>query len=211
MKIQKIGHCCLVIKTKGKIILTDPGVYTEAQNSVLGIDIVLITHEHPDHLHIDSLKGVLKNNPQAKVVTNTSVGKLLEKENIPYQILENGQSRAIENIHLESFGNTHAEIYKTIPKIQNTGYIISGKLCYPGDAFEKPKTQPEVIALPVVGPWMKIGEAVDYALELKPKFVFPVHDGFLKFPGPFYAIPKSQLEPYNIKFVTPEENQEMEF
>lgn len=211
MKIQKIGHCCLVIKTQGKTIMTDPGVYTEAQNSLLGIDIVLITHEHRDHLHIDSLKAVIKNNPKAVVVTNSAVGKLLDAENINCQVLENGQSCTIDKLSLESFGNTHAEIYKTIPRIQNTGFMISGRFCYPGDAFEKPKNQPEIIALPVVGPWMKIGEAVDYAIELKPKFVFPVHDAFLKFPGPFYAMPKSQLEQYNIKFVTPEENQEMEF
>ena len=211
MKIQKIGHCCLVIKTQGKTVMTDPGVYTEAQNSLLGIDIVLITHEHRDHLHIDSLKAVIKNNPKALVVTNSAVGKLLDAQNINYQVLENGQSCTIDKLSMESFGNTHAEIYKTIPRIQNTGYMISGRLCYPGDAFEKPKNQPEIIALPVVGPWMKIGEAVDYAIELKPKFVFPVHDAFLKFSGPFYAMPKSQLEPYGIKFVIPEESQEMEF
>ena len=211
MKIQKIGHCCLIIKTQGKTVMTDPGVYTEAQNSLFGIDIVLITHEHRDHLHIDSLKAIIKNNPQVVVVTNSAVGKLLDAENINYQVLENGQSCIIDKLSLESFGNTHAEIYKTIPRIQNTGYMISSRLCYPGDAFEKPKNQPEIIALPVVGPWMKIGEAVDYVLELKPKFVFPVHDGFLKFPGPFYAMPKSQLEPYGIEFVIPEESQEMEF
>jgi len=211
MKIKKIGHCCLVIKTQGKTIMTDPGVYTEVQNSLLGVDIVLITHEHKDHLHIDSLKAVIKNNPQVVVVTNSAVGKLLDTENIDYQILENRQSCTINKLSLESFGNTHAEIYKTIPRIQNTGYMISGRFCYPGDAFEKPSNQPEIIALPVVGPWMKIGEAVDYVLELKPKFVFPVHDGFLKFPGPFYAMPKSQLEPYGIEFITPEETQEMEF
>jgi len=201
----------LIIKTQGKTVMTDPGVYTEAQNSLFGIDIVLITHEHRDHLHIDSLKAIIKNNPQVVVVTNSAVGKLLDAENINYQVLENGQSCIIDKLSLESFGNTHAEIYKTIPRIQNTGYMISSRLCYPGDAFEKPKNQPEIIALPVVGPWMKIGEAVDYVLELKPKFVFPVHDGFLKFPGPFYAMPKSQLEPYGIEFVIPEESQEMEF
>lgn len=48
-------------------------------------------------------------------------------------------------------------------------------------------------------------------LSLSLNLFFPVHDAFLKFPGPFYTMPKSQLEQYNIKFVTPEENQEMEF
>lgn len=211
MKIQKIGHCCLVIKDQGKIILTDPGAFTEAQNNIFGIDIILITHEHSDHFHIASVKAILKNSPQAVVITNTAVGALLDKEKIPYQILEGGKSRNFDQLSLESFGSLHAEIHSSLPRVQNTGYIISGKLCYPGDAFEKPKSSPEVIALPVAGPWLKISEAIDYALELKPKFVFPVHDGFLKFPGPFYAMPKNILEPHGIEFVVPEEGKEMEF
>jgi L-ascorbate metabolism protein UlaG (beta-lactamase superfamily) len=28
MKIKKIGHCCLVIETNGKRIMTDPGSFT---------------------------------------------------------------------------------------------------------------------------------------------------------------------------------------
>ncbi len=211
MKIKKLGHCCLIIKDQGKTILTDPGAFTEAQNYISGIDIVLITHEHIDHFHIGSLKAVLKNNPQAIIVTNTAVGKLLDKEKLRYQIVEGGQVRNFGKLPLESFGNVHAKIHKSIPNVQNTGYVISGRFCYPGDAFEKPKAKVEIIALPVVGPWMIIGEAIDYALKLKPKFVFPVHDGFLKFSGPFYTIPKMILEPHGIEFVVPEEGKEMEF
>ena len=58
MHITKIGHCCLLIKTNNLTILTDPGAYTTAQNAITDIDIVLITHEHPDHLHTESLKQV---------------------------------------------------------------------------------------------------------------------------------------------------------
>ena len=61
-------------------ILTDPGTYSTQQNEVKNIDVVLITHEHQDHFHIDSLKALLKNNPQVKIITNKSVGALLEKK-----------------------------------------------------------------------------------------------------------------------------------
>ncbi len=30
MKIKKIGHCCLIIETKGVRIMTDPGTFTTA-------------------------------------------------------------------------------------------------------------------------------------------------------------------------------------
>src|SRR4051812_27786091 len=56
MKIKKLGHCCLVIETKGIRIMTDPGNYSTLQADEKNIDIILITHEHTDHLHIESLK-----------------------------------------------------------------------------------------------------------------------------------------------------------
>ena len=62
MKITKLGHCCLIVKEGNITILTDPGSYTTDQNTVKGIDIVLITHEHGDHFHVESLKAILKNN-----------------------------------------------------------------------------------------------------------------------------------------------------
>ena len=33
MKIKKIGHCCLIIETKGIRIMTDPGTFTTSWNA----------------------------------------------------------------------------------------------------------------------------------------------------------------------------------
>lgn len=77
MRIKKNGHCCLLVQTPSAVILTDPGMFSSEQNVLTGIDIVLITHEHADHLHVDSLKEILKNNPSARVITNSSVGMVL--------------------------------------------------------------------------------------------------------------------------------------
>ncbi|HZX00938.1 MAG TPA: MBL fold metallo-hydrolase, partial [Candidatus Paceibacterota bacterium] len=64
MKVTKFGHCCLLIEENGLRVLTDPGVYSEAQNEVTGINVVLITHEHQDHFHLDSMREIIKNNPE---------------------------------------------------------------------------------------------------------------------------------------------------
>ena len=134
MKITKLGHCCLVIEDRGIKTLTDPGSWTTAQNEVRDIDVVLITHEHADHLHVDSVKTILKNNPAAKVFTNRGVGKILEKERTPFELLEHSQSKTVGDVLIEGHGELHAPIYPTVPQVINTGYFISGRLFYPGDA-----------------------------------------------------------------------------
>ena len=67
----------------------------------------------------------------------------------------------------------------------------------------------EILALPVAGPWLKISDAINYAKEIKPKICFPVHDGMLKFLGPVHMLPEKVLTPLDIKFITLQENPEI--
>ena len=201
MKITKLGHCCLLIEENSLRILTDPGNYTvEQQSAVQGIDIVLITHEHQDHIHIDSLKTVLVNNPNATVVTNTAVAVLLDRAGIQYRLMKDKEVIETKKVLVEAFEAEHAEIYRTLPRVLNTGFFIADKLFYPGDALINPRKPVEVLALPVAGPWIKISEAIDYALEIKPKHAFPVHDGGLKLPGIAHRVPSAELPEHNINF-----------
>jgi L-ascorbate metabolism protein UlaG (beta-lactamase superfamily) len=214
VKITKFGHCCLLIEENGVRILTDPGDYSTQQNEVKNIDFVLITHEHNDHLHSNSLKKLLKNNPQAKIITNKSVGVLLKKEGIIFGVVENGQNFNANGILIEGFGKDHALIHSSIPLIQNTGYFIANRLFYPGDAFYNPGKQVEILALPVAAPWMKSSEAIDYVFQIKPKICFPVHDGILNLnpPGsPYLRVASKLIESKGINFVVLEINKEYEF
>ncbi|MSU56428.1 MAG: MBL fold metallo-hydrolase [Candidatus Taylorbacteria bacterium] len=200
MRITKLGHCCLIIEENGVRIMTDPGAYSTLQSEAKDIDFIFITHEHHDHLHIESLKTVLTNNPKAKIVTNKGVGKLLDAEGIPYQLLEHGGAGEFSGIHVEGCGEKHAVIYQEFGLVQNTGYFFANRFFYPGDAFYNPQKPVEILALPVAGGWVKISEATDYAKLLKPKVVFPVHDGGLKIFGGNHAIPEKFLPPEGITF-----------
>jgi L-ascorbate metabolism protein UlaG (beta-lactamase superfamily) len=211
MRITKYGHCCLFVEESGLKLLTDPGMYSTRQDSVLGIHAVLLTHDHSDHLHVDSLKTVLKNNPKAKVITNTGTAPTLSKVDIPCVILDDGQKTTEEGVLIEAFGSEHAPIYPTLPPMPNTGFFIANRLFYPGDAFTDPKKPIEILALPVAGPWMKLMEGIDYALKLKPKVCFPVHDGILKSIGSTNALPPKILEPLGIKFIPLEIDKPQEF
>jgi L-ascorbate metabolism protein UlaG (beta-lactamase superfamily) len=176
MKITKLGHCCMFIETGKLNILTDPGNFSTKQDELKNIDIVLITHEHQDHLHVESLKKVLKNNPSAKVITNNAVKKILEKEKIKSELLTHGMKKEIKGILFEGLGEKHAEIYKTVTPVENTGYFIND-FFFPGDALTVPKRKVKILALPVAGPWIKVSESIDYCLAVKPEIAIPVHDG----------------------------------
>ena len=201
MKITKLGHCCFVAEPKeGLKIMTDPGSFSTMQNESKDIKAVLITHEHQDHLHIESLKKVLENNPNAVVITNTAVGRVLDKYGILYTKIEENQSYNLSGVKIMGFGNKHAEIYGTYGQVQNTGYMIDS-LCYPGDAFENPNSPVEILALPVAGPWMRLKDAIDYAKLLKPRVAFPVHDAFIQdFASFMWKIPEIFLSEAGIGF-----------
>lgn len=200
MDITKIGHCCLLIKDNGKVILTDPGAWTIEQNSIIGIDIILITHEHADHFHVESVKQILKNNPKACIVTNSRVAGLLAEENITATILEDNQKETIETIALAGYGREHAVIYPTIPNVMNTGFLIQNRFFYPGDAFTIPDTPVEILAMPMIGPWMKLSESIDWVKEIHPKVCIPVHDGMLSPREWIYALPHKVFPEWGIAF-----------
>lgn len=204
MTITKLGHCCLVIEVKGVRFLTDPGNYSTKQAEVKNIDAVLITHEHQDHLHVESLKKVLENSPKVKVYTNSAVSKVLIEAKIQHEILEHGQVATVGDVRVEGWGKEHAYIYKTVTPVANTGYSINDKFFYPGDAFTIPRHRVDVLALPVSGPWMHIADAIDYAIKVRPRVCFPVHDGMLHADhrmGPVHRLPQTILEPQGIHFV----------
>ncbi len=213
MKIKKLGHCCLVIETKDRRIMTDPGSYAiDEQIKEKNIDLILITHEHPDHLHIESLKEIIEINPNAKIITNNSVGKLLQEADIKYEVLENKIITEILGIEFEAHDCKHEEIFEEYGQVENTAFFIDKRLFYPGDAFYNPGKPVEILAWPVAGPWTKVKDSMKYLLEINPKICFPVHDGMLE-PnfGTCHNVPKMVLPKYNILFKTFENNNIEEF
>jgi L-ascorbate metabolism protein UlaG (beta-lactamase superfamily) len=185
MRITKLGHCCLLIEEAGKRILTDPGSFTtpEAIMQCVDIDVVLITHEHGDHVHIETLEKILELSPNAEVITNSTVGALLDVQNIAYQVVEGSTKAVVDTIMLTAYDAAHATIDGDFGQVQNTGYFIAEKLFYPGDAYTNPGVPVPVLALPVSGPWAKVSDVLDYARAVRPRHAFPVHDGLLNEQG----------------------------
>lgn len=89
--ITWLGHASFLIRMNGVSILIDPQFYhltsLYKRHSVLpidpnwltGIDYLLLSHDHADHLDKESLTVVLKNNPQTTVLTSLGMEKQLRK------------------------------------------------------------------------------------------------------------------------------------
>lgn len=181
MKITKYGHSCLLVEEGSGRVLIDPGSYSTIPE-LSKLDAIVITHAHDDHADINAIKALLKTNPIVPIFTNHEVEEKLAKENITCTILEDGQQAVAGNIVIEGYGVDHAIIHPSFPRAKNTGYMISGRLFHPGDALFVPPVPVEILAVPVVAPWSKVSETIDYVAAVNPKTAFSIHDGFLK-PG----------------------------
>ncbi len=210
MKVTKLGHCCLIIEDQGTRILTDPGIYTSAQNDIKNIDYLVVTHEHGDHLHIDSVKIILANNPDVQIISNSAVGAILAKEKITFELVEHGQQKQIGNILLEGYGTKHAEIFEEYGQVLNTGYFFNNKLFYPVDALYNPGKPVEILAFPTAGSWANVKESVNYVLEIKPVKAFPVHDGAFKSTVFLYNTYSTIISKRGVNLILPEIGKEFE-
>lgn len=170
MKVTKFVHSCLLVEEKDSKILVDPGVYSYASKAleidkVGSIDKILITHEHPDHLYLPFLKEIVVKNPQAKIVSNASVGTLLAKEGLRL-------TEPDESAQMHFFA--HEKVFGGNPPA-NVLFQIFNKLTHPGDSLHFELKTP-VLALPVQAPWGSLTEAVNKAAELRPEVIVPIHD-----------------------------------
>ncbi len=201
MKIHKIGHCCLAIEDKDVRLLTDPGIFSTGQNEWKGVDALLVTHEHADHMHLDSVKAILDNNPTVRIITNSAVAKILDEAGVPCELLADGATTMVGGLSVNAIEGPHAFMHKSIPQVLNTGFVIGDRFFYPGDAFLNPFWPTEILALPISGPWLSVSDCIDYVLKLKPKTCIPVHDALLKSPTMFHGMFKRILEAEGIAFV----------
>ena len=50
MKLTKYTHACVRLEKDGKVLVIDPGTFSESGEALNGAHAVLITHEHNDHI-----------------------------------------------------------------------------------------------------------------------------------------------------------------
>jgi L-ascorbate metabolism protein UlaG (beta-lactamase superfamily) len=178
MKLTKYEHACLLFEDADKSLLVDPGIFSKSVPELSNVVGIVITHAHPDHFDIERLRSLIKTNPSAQVFTVQSIADEVSDICTP-QVVTRGMVAKCDPFELNFYGGQHAEIHTSIPVIDNIGVMVNQTVYYPGDSFALPDIGVPVLAVPASAPWMRIGEALNFIEDIKPKRVFPTHNALL--------------------------------
>ncbi|MGW7197102.1 MBL fold metallo-hydrolase [Streptomyces chryseus] len=179
MKLTKKSHACVRLEKDGRTLVIDPGNFSEPDAAV-GADVVLVTHEHPDHFAEDRLRAALEAGPGAEIWTLRSVADQLSAA-FPGRVhtVGHGDAFSAAGFDVQVHGELHAVIHPDVPRITNVGYLVDGSVFHPGDALTVPDQPVETLMLPVMAPWSKISEVIDYVREVRPRRAIDIHDALL--------------------------------
>ncbi len=178
MKLTKYEHACLLIEDDQKKLVIDPGKYAKLPEDLDDVKVVVITHEHTDHLDIDNLKHILDRNPEAEVFSTEAVASTLEAEDIACQVVKGRTEISSQGFELSFNEIDHSIVYGVSP-CRNLSIGVGDFLYYPGDSFAGEDRHYEVLALPTSGPWFNLIEAIDLAKSFDAKYIIGTHDIFL--------------------------------
>ncbi|MEA3461360.1 MAG: MBL fold metallo-hydrolase [Bacteroidota bacterium] len=182
-----IGHGTLMFKFNDLVIHIDPVMREADYSNMPDADLILVTHEHGDHLDITAINHILKENTRV-VMTHTCLEQL---EDFQANVFRNGDGGTFHGIevraipaynivHKRSNGNPYH------PKGVGNGYILSfgnTNVLVGGDTENIPEYKDlgleiAVAFLPMNVPYTMTPEMVaDAAKTLKPKILYPYHFG----------------------------------
>ncbi len=176
MRITKLGHSCVRLEHDGKVVVVDPGMFTEA-GATDGADAVVITHEHPDHYLPDHLRAT-----DAPVFTIEAVAAKIRDDapDVAERVTVVAPGEAFDpGIPAVAVGELHAVIHPQLPRFYNSGYVFSlgdVTVYHPGDALTLPGQPVDVLLVPVCAPWMRAAEGVDFARAVGAPRNVAIHD-----------------------------------
>ncbi|MDX3352385.1 MBL fold metallo-hydrolase [Streptomyces sp. ME01-24h] len=189
MRLIKYGHACVRLEDDDRVLVIDPGTFSEAE-ALEGVDEVLVTHEHPDHLDVGKLVAASRSNsafrvylPSAAVEAAVEAAPELGGATVA---VEAGQRFEAAGFAVDVVGGAHAEIYDGLPGCANVGFVVDGTVYHPGDSLFVPPSPVETLLVPAAAPWLKLAEALTFVRAVRPRRAFPIHDATLNELGQAY-------------------------
>jgi len=184
LKITFIGHSSLMFTFNGQIIHVDPYGKLTDYSKLPKADVIVITHEHPDHLDTTAIRTLRTTNT---AIVLTAAGAEKVSGGI---MMKNGDVQTVKGLRIEA-----VPAYNIIqkrgdgnpfhPKGIGNGYLLTfgnRRVYIAGDTENSPEmkalTGIDVAFLPMNLPYTMTPEmVVDAAKAFKPKILYPYHYG----------------------------------
>lgn len=184
LEITFVGHATLMFKIAGKIIHIDPVSRQADYSQMPKADLILITHEHGDHLDPAALKEITTD--KTTLILTAACYRKYRKG----KVIGNEEKTSWNGIQIEAL-----PAYNLVHKRKNGAFFhpkgvgnsylltIGDKRIYIGGDTEnipemKVLKQIDIAFLPMNLPYTMTPEMVaDAALAFKPKILYPYHYG----------------------------------
>jgi L-ascorbate metabolism protein UlaG (beta-lactamase superfamily) len=184
LKITFIGHGTLMFTFKNLVIHIDPYSKAADYTKLAKADMILITHDHSDHLDAKALTPIKKNTTKM-IMTQICFDKLKEGS-----VMKNGDTKTefgitIEAVPAYNVVNKRPDGQAYHPKGNGNGYILTfgdKKIYIAGDTENIPEMKNikniYCAFLPMNLPYTMTPEmTADAAKTLNPKILYPYHFG----------------------------------
>ena len=184
LEITFIGHATLMFTFGGKIIHVDPFSRLTDYSKLPQADMILLTHEHRDHLDLKALDNLRAD--KTKIILTKNCAQQV-KGGI---IMQNGDMKTVDGLKIEAvpaYNLVHmrSEGVPFHTKGNGNGYVITLgdiRIYVAGDTENIPEMKQlkdiDVAFLPMNLPYTMTAEMVaDAARAFKPKVLYPYHYG----------------------------------
>jgi L-ascorbate metabolism protein UlaG (beta-lactamase superfamily) len=180
--------------------LIDPGNFVEQNIGVEPedwpkVDLLLVTHKHPDHAHRPYLKFLMERD-DCPLYTNQSFAEELKTEGITAGVFKPGQTVEHASFSVRGVSQQHPDLppdWKPGPEV--VGFAVDDTFYTPGDSRTLPEMpQADVLFVPVIGPQMSIETARQMIEAVKPKLAIPMHYANVK----KYPINMDELRAFHV-------------
>jgi L-ascorbate metabolism protein UlaG (beta-lactamase superfamily) len=184
LEITFIGHGSLMFGFDGKIIHVDPFGQLTDYTKLPKADLILITHDHPDHLDLKALESV-RTGKSTVILAQSCADRVAGGT-----VMRNGDVRTVTGIRIEALPaynmvNKRPDGQFFHPRGSGNGYLLTfgGTRVYvAGDTENIPEMKAlariDIAFLPMNLPYTMTPEMVaDAAKAFKPKVLYPYHYG----------------------------------
>ena len=181
-----IGHGTLMFTMNDLVIHIDPVTREADYEQLPDADLILVTHEHGDHLDMNAIEQIDKEGTQL-VMTQACLEQL---EDVEATVMRNGDRMTFHGVDVEAvpaYNIAHLRPDGTPfhPKGSGNGYVLTfgdTRVLIGGDTENIPEIKAlkeiDVAFLPMNLPYTMDPEMVaDVALAMHPRILYPYHYG----------------------------------